>query len=68
MRRKASIGGLDKVPGKDLDEYPPAMFKEGGMGAGVRPVTPSDNRGAGAYLGNKLRNYSDGTKVRIRIK
>ena len=65
-RRKDSIGGFDKVPGKDLDEYPPAMFKEGGMGASVRPVSPSDNRGAGAYLGNKLRNYPDGTKVRIK--
>ncbi|MGM8216749.1 RHS repeat-associated core domain-containing protein, partial [Bacillaceae bacterium W0354] len=66
LRRKDSLSGLDKVPGKDLDEYPPAMFKEGGMGASVRPVSPSDNRGAGAYLGNKLRNYPDGTKVRIK--
>ncbi|WP_284140759.1 NucA/NucB deoxyribonuclease domain-containing protein [Virgibacillus sp. LDC-1] len=66
LRRKDSLSGLDKVPGKDLDEYPPAMFKEGGMGASVRPVSPSDNRGAGAYLGNKLRNYPDGTRVRLK--
>lgn len=66
MRRMDSIGGLDKVPGKDLDEYPPAMFKEGSKGASVKPVSQSDNRGAGAYLGNKLRNYPDGTKIRLQ--
>jgi hypothetical protein len=65
-RRKDSLSGLDKFPGKDLNEYPPAMFKEGGTGASVRPVSPSDNRGAGAYLGNKLRNYPDGTRVRLK--
>jgi RHS repeat-associated protein len=26
--REAATGGLEKVPGKQLDEYPPAMFKE----------------------------------------
>ena len=67
-RRKESLKGYDKVKGMDLDEYPPAMFKEGGSGASVRPVTPSDNRGAGSYIGNKLRKYLDGTKIRIRIK
>ena len=65
-RRKDSIGGLNKIPGKDLDEYPPAMFKEGGKGASVRPINSSDNRGSGAYLGNKLRNYPDGTRVKIK--
>jgi RHS repeat-associated protein len=29
--RAAAIGGIDKVPGMQLDEYPPAMFSEGGM-------------------------------------
>jgi hypothetical protein len=37
-----------------------------GTGSSVRPVSPSDNRGAGAYLGNKLRNYPDGTRVRLK--
>jgi filamentous hemagglutinin len=27
------LSGLEKVPGKQLDEYPPAMFREGGRGA-----------------------------------
>lgn len=65
--RKASLKGIDKVPGKDLDEYPPAMFKEGGNGASVRPINPSDNRGAGSTLGHKLRQYPDGTKVKFKI-
>src|ERR1700722_16052186 len=29
-RRGASLAGIDKVPGQQLDEYPLAMFKEGG--------------------------------------
>lgn len=66
--RKASLKGIDKVPGADLDEYPPAMFKEGGSGASVRSINPSDNRGAGSTMGHALRKYPDGTKVRIRIK
>lgn len=53
---------------KDLDEYPPAMFEEGGEGASVRPISPSDNRGAGASMGNQLRQYPDGTQVKIRIE
>ena len=54
------------VPGK-LDEYPPAMFKEGGAGASVRPVDPSDNMGAGASMGNQLRIYPDGTVVIMKV-
>ncbi|MBU3134592.1 hypothetical protein KPL40_19485 [Clostridium gasigenes] len=65
--RKASLKGIDKVPGKDLDEYPPAMFKEGGEGASVRPINPSDNRGSGSSTGHKLRPYTDGTKIKYKI-
>ena len=66
--RRASLKGLDKVPGKDLDEYPPAMFQEGGQGSSVRPINPSDNRGAGSTIGHRLRPYLDGTKVKITIE
>ena len=65
--RKDSIGGLPKVPGKQLDEYPPAMFKEGGTGASVRPISPKDNMGAGACIGNACRGLPDGEKVRIEV-
>ncbi|MFC4812913.1 NucA/NucB deoxyribonuclease domain-containing protein [Paenibacillus sp. GCM10023250] len=65
--RSESLKGQNKVSGKDLDEYPPAMFKEGGKGASVRPISPSDNRGAGSSMGHQLRQYPNGTKVRIAI-
>jgi len=65
--RRASLKGIDKVPGKDLDEYPPAMFKEGGNGASVRPINPSDNRGGGSSFGHKLRPYQNGTRIKFKI-
>jgi RHS repeat-associated protein len=65
--RADSIGGLEKVPGMQLDEYPPAMFREGGAGASVRAINPSDNMSAGAYIGNSLRSFPDGTRVQIRV-
>ncbi|HNG58566.1 MAG TPA: RHS repeat-associated core domain-containing protein, partial [Cellvibrionaceae bacterium] len=65
--RGASIGGLSKVPGKQLDEYPPAMFKEGGAGASVRAISPKDNMAAGACIGNACRGLANGEKVRIKV-
>lgn len=65
--RAQSIGNLEKVPGKHLDEYPPAMFKEGGTGASVRAINPRDNMSAGACIGNACRNLPNGSKVRITI-
>jgi len=65
--RAASLKGKAKVPDKQLDEYPPAMFREGGSGASVRPVSPSDNMGAGATLGNQLRDLPDGARIRIDV-
>ena len=66
-RRDEAIGGIDKVPGRHLDEYPPAMFKEGGAGASVRPISPKDNMSAGACIGNACRGLPDGAQVRIRV-
>lgn len=65
--RKESLKHIKKVQGADLDEYPPAMFTEGGKGASVKAISPSDNRGAGSRIGNLLRKFPDGTKVRIKI-
>ena len=65
--RQESLRGIDKVPGNDLDEYPPAMFREGGQGADVRAISSSDNRGSGSSLGHQLRKYKDGTKVKTKI-
>ncbi|MBS4769970.1 DNRLRE domain-containing protein [Carnobacteriaceae bacterium zg-ZUI240] len=65
--RSQSLKGIDKIPGKDLDEYPPAMFAEGGKGASVRPINKSDNRGSGSSMGHQLRGFDNGTKVFIDI-
>lgn len=58
--RKAALAHRHKVAGKDLDEYPPAFSLEGGAGADVRPIDPTDNRRAGARMGAALRAFCDG--------
>ncbi len=65
--RAAATRGLKRLPGMHLDEYPPAMFKEGGAGASVRPINPADNMSMGAYIGNFCRPYPNWTKIRIRV-
>ena len=52
----------------DRDEFPMAMFKEGGKGASVRYIDPSDNRGAGSSIAHALSGYDDGTRVKIVVK
>lgn len=65
--RRDAMKGTSRVPGKDRDEYPPAMFREGGAGASVCPVSPADNRGAGSCIGAQCRGLPDGTQVNIRV-
>ena len=65
--RRASLKGHQKIPNLDLDEYPPAMSKEGGFGADIRGINRSDNRGSGSSAGHQLRNYPDGTKFHYKI-
>ncbi len=66
-RRIEAQAGHTKVPGKHLDEYPPAMFKEGGAGASIRPVSPHDNMSEGARRGNLLESYVDGSRIQFVI-
>ncbi len=66
-RRAESMKGNPPVSGKDRDEYPPAMFKEGGTGSSVRPIGPSDNRGAGSSIGRQCRGLPDNTVVTIAV-
>jgi hypothetical protein len=40
-----------------------AMCAEGGAGADIAYITPSDNRGAGSWVGNELTGYPDGVRV-----
>ena len=65
--RAESLSGVPTKPGFDRDEWPMAMFSEGGKGADIRYINPSDNRGAGSAIGNALKEYPDGTIVKIII-
>ena len=59
--------GIKTQKGTDRDEWPMAMFKEGGTGANVKHIDPADNRGAGSAIGSALRDLPDGTKVKFKI-
>lgn len=65
--RAKSMKGTKTKSGLDRDEYPPAMFKEGGHGASVKHINPSDNRGAGSSIGHQCRGLPNGTRVRIIV-
>ncbi|ELY6409895.1 RHS domain-containing protein, partial [Cronobacter sakazakii] len=68
MNRNESLKGYPTKEGFDRDEFPMAMFKEGGKGASVRYIDPSDNRGAGSSIANALKPFPDGTKVKIKVE
>ena len=61
--RDESLKNIPTKVGYDRDEYPMAMCEEGGAGADIEYITPSDNRGAGSWVSHQLSDYPDGTKV-----
>jgi hypothetical protein len=71
FNRREALNGIPGRGGErlDRDEYPPAMFEEGGDGASVKYISASDNRGAGASMGNQARTFGldNGDKVRIDV-
>lgn len=67
-RRKQSLAPYPPKKGYDRDEWPMAMCKEGGKGAHIEYINPADNRGAGSWVGNKLDQYPDGTRVKFVVK
>ncbi|PNQ79717.1 NucA/NucB deoxyribonuclease domain-containing protein [Paenibacillus sp. F4] len=66
--RKESLKGYPTKKGYDRDEWPMAICAEGGAGADIRYITPSDNRGAGSWVSHQLDKYADGIKVRFIVK
>ncbi|WP_068505701.1 NucA/NucB deoxyribonuclease domain-containing protein [Paenibacillus kribbensis] len=66
--RDLSLKGVPTKKGKDRDEWPMAMCAEGGEGADIKYISPKDNRGAGSWVGHKLDDYADGTKVEFIVK
>ena len=67
QNRAESLRGIPPRAGFDRDEYPPAVFKEGGKGASVKYIAPGDNRSGGATIGNQLRDVEDGEQVEIKV-
>lgn len=65
--RAESLAGYPTIPGFDRDEYPMAFTQEGGQGADIKYINPSDNRGAGSVIGRQLRGFPDGTPFVIQI-
>ena len=66
-QRKKSLDGIETKKGYDRDEFPMAIFKEGGTGASVKYINPSDNRSVGSAIGGALRGNRTGSKVKIVI-
>nr|WP_328803704.1 NucA/NucB deoxyribonuclease domain-containing protein [Paenibacillus puerhi] len=66
--RQESLKGTPTKKGFDRDEWPMAMCEEGGKGADIRYISPSDNRGAGSWVSNQLETYKDGTKVEFILR
>ena len=66
-RRRQSLLGIPTRKNLDRDEYPPAMFHEGGSGSSVRHIDYSDNRGAGSSMGHQARRLPNGTRVRLVV-
>lgn len=66
-RRKDALRGHRTAPGKDRDEFPPAVCKEGGRGADVRLVPSAENRSQGAWMSGQLRKWPDGTRILIAV-
>ncbi len=63
QRREQSLATTPVRSGFDRDEFPMAMCKEGGKGADIRYIDPHDNRGAGAWVAHKVKDYPNGTKI-----
>lgn len=63
VNRDQSLRGIPTRKGLDRDEWPMAMCAEGGAGASIAYISPSDNRGAGSWVSNQLSDYPDGTVV-----
>jgi len=74
--RLLAESGLRTVPGRDRDEYPPAVGRGRGSRALTRGINPvgwmasvrlvpsSENRSHGSTLGAKLRRFCNGQKFR----
>ena len=63
--RAQALKNVQGAPGMGRDEFPPAVLRGSSDPVSTRLVPRSDNRGAGASVGNQIKNLPDGTKVKI---
>lgn len=71
-RRAASLKFIKRNPnkliaGKDRDEYPPALVREGGFNANVRFIKARDNRGAGKAMERQVHDLPNGARIRVLV-
>jgi len=66
-RRRAALAGIPTMPGMDRDEYPPAVFLQGGAGASVRHIPASDNRSAGGQMAAQLAGATPGCRITMTV-
>ncbi len=67
LRRSQTMRGIPTVTGLDRDEYPGALFREGGSASNILPSNRGENRGFGTYVKNQLRGVPDGATVEFRV-
>lgn len=69
INRREALRGIPSRGGDylDRDEYPPAMFEEGGDGSSVKYIDASDNRGAGSSMNAQIRSQDLGRGDQARI-
>jgi len=71
QRRRQAVNGVPARPralGIDRDEYPPAVFEEGGRGSSVQYIRASDNRGSGSSMRHQMADLPNGTEVTINVR
>ncbi|MDH6129561.1 NucA/NucB deoxyribonuclease domain-containing protein [Kitasatospora sp. GP82] len=66
--RADSLRGIATRPPDDREEYPPAMYQEGGKGASVKYVPASDNQGSRSSMGSAVRGLKHGARVKISVR
>lgn len=65
-RREKALAGIPTKDGFDRDEAPAAVLRKRWQ-ADVAYVPSSENRSAGASLGNQIGPYCNGVRVRYRF-
>jgi hypothetical protein len=65
VNRADSLEGIKPSSQFDRDEWPMAMFRQGGKGASVKYVDRGNNRGLGAWIAARLRGLANGATVRF---